>query len=237
MAAGVDWLLERTSIRLQTQEHADHVRALVVSLAIPWFILLVVAEPGKPERFWWLWSLQAIFLAVFITWVLPRFHVQRPIVATITIGTALMVLCNSFLFSRVDAWRQTGWAGVDAPEVKVVNYVATELEADGRKQAAIGYHFFIYQFMAAYNITNPDYKVGSDFDLLFRYPHGIGNTDQCAEGLSVADEYRIVQTKPRDESWAPRLYFDVPLDSSFKLQRQFGPYQILKRQGNSGDAG
>ena len=169
-------------------------------------------------------------MAVFITWILPRFRVPRPIVLTIALGAALLVWCNPLLLERVDAWRQTGWAGLDVPEVEVVKYVTAELEAEGRKQAAIGYHFFIYQFMAAYNITNPYYKVGSDFDLLFKYPNHITNTDQCAEGLALTDEYRVVQTKPRGESWAPQLYFDMPLDPSFKFVRQFGTYQIFRRQ-------
>jgi len=229
-AAVADRLLRRAGIRLQNGEHANQVRVLVLSLAIPWFILLLVAESGKPERFWWLWPLQAIFLAAFITWILPRLRISRPIIWISAISVLMLVLWNPFLLSRVNDWRQAGWAGMDAPAVQVVNYVTNELEAEGRKRAAIGYHFFIYQFMAASNITNPQYKVGNDFDLLFKYPYGISNMDQCAEGLSPSDEYRIVQTKPRDESWAPRLYFDVPLDADFTLLRQFGPYQVFKRQ-------
>ena len=37
-------------------------------------------------------------------------------------------------------------------------------------------------------------KVGMEFDLLFRFLHGLTNTDTCAEGFSAADEFRIVQT-------------------------------------------
>jgi hypothetical protein len=115
-------------------------------------------------------------------------------------------------------------------DFSAICYVTSELEAEGKKQAAIGYHFFIYQFMAAYNITNPEYKVGMDFDLRFKYPHGITNTDQCAEGLSPLDEYRIVQTEPQDGVGTPPLYFDAPLNRGFRLLGQFGPYQIFKRQ-------
>jgi hypothetical protein len=230
VAALVDRLLRRTGIQIQNKEQADQVRVLVLSLAIPWCILLLVAEPGKPERFWWLWPLQAMFLAAFILWLLPRFRVPHPFIWLTSISIVILVWWNPSLLHRANAWRETGWAGMNAPAVQVVNYVASELEAEGRKQAAIGYHFFIYQFMAAYNITNPEYKAGMDFDLLFKYPHGITNMDQCAEGLSPLDEYRIVQTKPQDGKETPRLYVDVPLDADFKLLRQFGPYQVFKRQ-------
>ena len=230
MVALVDRLLRWAGIQIQNKEHADQVGVLVLSLAIPWFILLLVAEPGKPERFWWLWPLQAMFVAAFIIWILPRFRISRPLIWLISIGTTIIVLWNPNLLGHASAWREIGWPGIDTPAVQVVNYVTGELEAEGKKQAAIGYHFFIYRFMAAYNITNPEYKVGMDFDLLFKYPHGITNTDQCAEGLSPLDEYRIVQTKPQDGEGTPRLYFDVPLARDLKLLRQFGPYQVFKRQ-------
>ncbi len=226
----VDCLLMKIKIPLQNQEHAKQVKVLVLSLAIPWFVLLLVAEPGKPERFWWLWPVQAIFLAGFITWILPRFRISPLFISVFSVITIAVIARNPFLLSRINDWRQNGWAGKDAPEVQVINYLSSEIKSEGKEQAAIGYHFFVYQFMAAYNITNPQYKVGSDFDLLFKYPYHITNTDQCAEGLSPSDEYRVVQTKPKNEAWAPRMYFDVPINSNFRLVSQFGPYQVFKRQ-------
>jgi hypothetical protein len=84
--------------------------------------------------------------------------------------------------------------------------------------------------MATYNIINPQYKVGAEFDLWFKYRHGIANTNGCAEGLSPSDEYRIVQPQPKSGPEEPREYFDVPLDGNFQLLRQFGPYQVFRRQ-------
>jgi hypothetical protein len=230
MVALTDRPLRWAKIQLQSQEHADQVRILVLCLAIPWFILLLLAEVGKPERFWWLWPLQAVFLAAFFSWILPRFRISRALIWLTSISIVIIIGWNPLLLRRVNAWRETGWAGIDAPAVQAVDFVTGEIEAEGKNQAAIGYHFFIYRFMAAYNITNPQYKVGMDFDLLFKYPHGITNTNQCAEGLSPSDEYRIVQTKPHDGQGTPRLYFDVPLDRDFRLLRHFGPYQVFKRQ-------
>jgi hypothetical protein len=31
------------------------------------------------------------------------------------------------------------------------------------------------------------------------------------------------------EDWAPRHYFDVPLDDRFRLLRELGPYQVFTR--------
>ena len=82
--------------------------------------------------------------------------------------------------------------------------------------------------MAKYNILDRQYKVGAEFDFLFKHRHGIANTNQCAEGLSPLDEYRIVQTKRQAGEGTPRLYFPVPLERDFRLLRQFGPYQVFQ---------
>jgi len=222
--------LSRLRVQILTKEQADRVRVLVYSLLIPWFILLLVAEPDKPERFWWLWPLQVVFLAAFVTTVLPQFRAPRTVVWVSSLALILVILSNSFLFSRIRAWRQMGWAGPDAPEVQVVDFLANQLKTAGKDQAAIGYHLFIYQFMAAYHITNPQYKVGGEIDLVLKYRHGISNTETCAEGLSPLDEYRVVQTRPKDEVWSPREYFDVPLERNFHLLREIEPYQIFRRQ-------
>jgi hypothetical protein len=82
--------------------------------------------------------------------------------------------------------------------------------------------------MVDYHGLSPNYKVGSDFDVLFTYQHGIENTDRCAEGVSPGDDYRIVQTHPIKESGAPINYFKVPRGNRFKLVREIGQYRIFK---------
>jgi hypothetical protein len=188
----------------------------VLSLAIPWFVRFMVAEPGKPERFLWLWPVQAMFLAVFATAVLPRLGAPRPVVWVTQALLVVTLVGNSFLLSRVDAWRTDGWSGRDAREWKVVDYVAGELDAQGKDRAAIGYRLFIYPFMANYNITNPQYKLGADFDLLFKYRRKITNTDTCAEAFSAQDEYRIVRSRPENADGTLRHYFEVPRNSLFE---------------------
>jgi hypothetical protein len=73
------------------------------------------------------------------------------------------------------------------------------------------------------------YKAGADFDILFTYRHGISNRDQCAEGLSADDEYRIVQTARRDIPSYPRHYFTREVDAGYQFMREFGLYQVWKR--------
>lgn len=221
--------LERIGVHIQTEDSAEKTRLLVLGLAIPWFVLFLLSEAGKPERLWWLWPLQVIFLAAFVTRVLRRLGAARPVVYASQALLIFTILFNPFMQWRVDAWRREGWPGPDAYEVRVVDYVSDRIRAEGKDRAAIGYHTYIYWFMAAYHITNPQYKAGAEIDLFFKYRRGIENTNQCAEGLAPDDEYRIVRTRVMSETWAPREYFDVALDNRYRLLREFGPYQVYQR--------
>jgi hypothetical protein len=137
-------------------------------------------------------------------------------------------LWNPLLISRVDSWRADGWSGRDATEARVVDYIAADIHKEGRDRASIGYQLFIYPFMVDYHSLSSYYRVGSDFDVLFKYQHGIENTDSCAEGVAPGDDYRIVQTHPTEESGAPINYFKVPRENRFKLVREIGQYRIFK---------
>lgn len=228
LTAFVDRLLNRRGIQIQREEQAHQRRLIVVGLAVPWILLFGVAEPGIPERFLWLLPLQVLVLAAFVVVLLPRLGAPRSAVGLVQALLVVVFLWNSFLVPRVDDWRANGWSGRDATEVRVADYIAQNLNRDGRDRAAIGYQTFIYPFMANYNIVNSNYKVGADFDVIFKYQHGITNTDTCAEGVSSRDEYRIVQTRPMNVDEAPMNYFEVPLGKRFKMVRRIGPYRIFK---------
>lgn len=222
-------LLAHAGVRLQTPEWLEQRRLVIVALGIPWFVLLAVAEPGKPERFMWLWPLQALFLAAFATVLLPRLRAPRLLMGAVVAGLVVLVVGNSVVSSRLGSWRDDGWSGRDALEVQIVDHVARDLGVRETSRAAIGYQVFIYEFMVVYNTINPEYKVGADLDLLFEFRHGVVNTNRCAEGVSPGDRYRIVQTRPRPESWRPRQYFDVALGPEFRVVEQIGDYRVYRR--------
>jgi hypothetical protein len=220
--------LSHAVIALQEIGNKIETELFVLSLVVPWLTLLIVAELDNQGRFFWLWPLQVIVLAAFVTYALPRLKAPRP-VAWIGQFGLMVVLIGNPLLSHVDSWHRTGWSGPDAAEVDVADYVSEQIRTEGHDRAAIGYQIFIYPFMATYNIINPLYKVGTEFDLWFKYRHGIANTDQCAEGVSPADEYRIVQTQPKSGEEQPRHYFQVRQDTRFRLLQSFGLYQVFKR--------
>lgn len=232
-----DSLPRRAGIAMESEPSAQRAQVLVLSLLIPWCILLLLAEPnpyplGGERRFWWLWPLEVIMLAAFVTHVLPRWGAARPIAWMAQTGLILIVLGNPLALSRVEAWLRTGWSGPDAPEIQTVDYIAEQLHGLGKSHAAVGYQTLYMAlpafnfFMAEFNIVDARYKVGADFDLLFTFRHDIANTNQCAEGISPDDEYRIVESSA---VWTTPRYAGLSLDSRFQLQQQFGPYQVFKR--------
>ena len=227
LAAAAQHVLGRLGVGFQP---TLPMRLLVISLVVPWLVLVVLAEPGKPERFWWVWPVQVIFLAAFVGYVLPRFPIPRLAVVAAQVAVVCLVVLNWFLFGRVDDWRRNGWAGKDPEEVQVIDYVGGLVRGEGKSEAAIGYRLFFYPFMAQYHITNPTYRVGGELELMLRYRHGIENVDQCAEGVSPVDEYRIVQVRPKSGADEPRHYVVAPSDDRFRLVRRFGLYEVHKRQ-------
>jgi hypothetical protein len=229
--------LSHAVIALQEIGNKIETELFVLSLVVPWLTLLIVAELGNQGRFLWLWPLQAIALAAFITNIMTRLRMPSSLLwlsYLVLTGALVIPPFHSHEYAtdaqtRVKLWLRNGWAGSDPEEVRVVDYVSNQIRSDGRDHAAIGYQVFIYEFMAKYNIIDRQYKVGAEFDLLFKDRHRIANTDQCAEGVSPVDEYRIVQTRPKSHEGSTRDYFEVPLDKSFRLLRSFDLYQVFKR--------
>ncbi|MBI3980083.1 MAG: hypothetical protein HY331_18065 [Chloroflexi bacterium] len=200
-------------------------RLLALSLLVPWLLLVLGTEPGHVQRLWWLWPLQVAALAAFVTELSPRLLGPMPAVWLCRV-LIISTLIAGGTRSPVDSWLRTGWSGLDAEKVQVVADLSRRLHAEGKQEARIGYQVFILWFMAGYNVVDPRYKVGADFDLLFRHSYGISNTNRCPEGVSPDDEYRIVQTRP-GVVWE---YFDVPLGGQYRLLQQFGLYQVYRRE-------
>ena len=175
----------------------------------------------------WLWPVQSIFLAAFFTNVLPKFKIPRAAIWSVVILVIGIVVINSFLLSRIDSWNNVGWFGPDADETKVVDYLAQLLKAEGKNQAAIGYRVFSYSFMVDYHILSPIYKVGAEIDLLLLARQGITNVNQCAEGIAITDEYRIVEKSPKPWYGSPDDFFVLPSDEHFHLLYEVGNFQLF----------
>ncbi len=215
-----------------TKPRSENARLLAVSLVIPWIMLLLLVEnTNHLVRLWWLWPLQVVFLSVPATYLSSRSGFARLSAGISSFILALLVIANPLLLSRVESWLVSGWSGDDAEEIKVVEYTAKRIILDGKNHAAIGYDIPMDLFYASFNAADRRYKVGANLDLLFKYRHGITNTDRCAEGFSPGDEYRIVQ--PSNDAVSELKAddrFDIPHDPRMQMVHSFNSYQLLQRR-------
>ena len=223
LVVGVRWLAAAIGRKRR-------ITVLALSLVIPWIILLLVTETERMDRTWWVWPLQAIFLAAAVTYVPTRLGFPRRIQTLGSVVLLSAVSLHPMLIERASAWVEEGWSGPQSNEVQIVSYIAGQIRAHGEHRAAIGYQMPIWNYMATFNIADPRYKVGAQFDLLFKYRHGVSNTDQCAEGQSSDDEFRIVQTTVDWTDLNGKGAFDTRANNSFTLVKHFGSYQVLQRK-------
>jgi hypothetical protein len=217
-------LAERMSTEIDPRRSAPYFVA--VALAVPWVGLLLVAEPGRFERFWWLWPLHSIVLAALSTDTFKRLAWPSAIRWSAAALIFAFVCGTASGAARLKSWARDGWAGADSDQMRAVEYIAGQLH--GRQEARIGYQVPFQKFMATLHADDSRYKVGAEFDVLFRYRHGLKNADQCAEGLSFDDQYRMVQAAAV-ESLTLKHHFNVPSDSTFTPVYEAGLFRVVRR--------
>ena len=193
--------LASTLIRLTTTANLDvhgtqHVcatRCITIGMAVPWLLLLMLTEESRPARMWWLWSLQIVILASTVTYFSKYLSVSRASIWAGSLALIFLVIGNDFLVSRVAGWIKDGWAGKESAELQAVDYISYLAKKDATERVAIGYSIHAKRFKSKFHAVDSRYKVGADFDVFFKSRHGLINTNQCPEGFSSKDNYRIVE--------------------------------------------
>lgn len=203
---------------------------LVLGLAIPGLLLFVLTPPNRGDRFFFIWPLQVIFLCAFLTNVLPRLKLPRLALFLIIALVVSPIVINPYLSSAVNSWKRL--IQQKEPKVDIVaalEYIALQLHSEGRRHTSIGYRTFFSPFMVTFNINGSEYRAGAECDLILEYKYGISNNNRCAEGITLADEFRIVQTRPVPGHKTRFWYIDIDPYTNYKIIKTFGLYQVLKR--------
>ena len=178
---------DRLSTHIGRFRNLENLKIVALCLALPWAALLISADAPRPERFWWLWSVQAVVLAAFLALLKDR--VVRLVLCACVLTVSAV---NVSSVARLESWATEGWAGKDAAALRAVDTVAQSMMNRGTGTSAIGYEIEFQRFMATLHATDHRYKVGKEFDFVFLRRHGLTNSNTCAEGVSSADVYRIV---------------------------------------------
>ncbi len=120
---------------------------------------------------------------------------------------------------------RSGYGGT-SERIAAIDYLASTLKASGRSAASIGYELAVPSWQRTRD-GHMIFKVGNDYDLVFRRRHGIDNQSDAENGFSPGDEFRIVEIVSTDR------FRDVRLQSGdlsqFTEMARFGNYWVGKR--------
>ncbi|MBN1439007.1 MAG: hypothetical protein JW929_06305 [Anaerolineales bacterium] len=119
LGAFVGWFLAGRALK-RTPDHA----ILLIAFSLPWLVLVLLAEPGRPERFWFIWPLQVWIAALGIRWAAERFRRADLLHAILTAALAAALLPLPFCAERWNALRAEGYSGADNDQWRVAEYLA-----------------------------------------------------------------------------------------------------------------
>ena len=205
---------------------STNIRVLAISTLVPWLVLFLVADYER--RFWWIWPLQMILVAVAVAHLPIRAWRVQLGSWIVSVLVLVLIANNLVLVARLRDWARNGWSGNDADAVQAIDAAATLVNASTHNsRVPIGYEIGIRRFVAMDNIIDPRYKVGADLDMLLLARAGIANTNHCAEGFGTTDALRIVQVADDNSGRDDHIY--NPKRESFQLIRQIGVYRLLRR--------
>jgi hypothetical protein len=225
--------LARFAILVKAGSSNSETRAfLLFALLVPASALVILAEPERSDRFWWLWPLVVVFLATLVFHVVGLATVRRRIAAA---GLAALLVGLSWAhppaIARLQSWSAYGWSGVDPDEVRAIDYVAARVAP--LRQPKIGYHVRFFHGITTLSAVDARFKVGAPLDVVLEQKHRIVNASRCAEGFDPGDDYRLV-----DDPSRPSLLGDYRIVASpgagFRLVRSFGSTRVFERVGLTG---
>ena len=201
---------------------------LALGLWIPYLTLVILAEPGRVERFRFLWPLQVTALVYGLSVMIP--DSRRAFLRGIAFALAFVMLLPASTYSgKLHSWRTEGYAGTDDGETAVVDFLAQGVSASGSTILTVGYD--ASGRPAGESIPDAYHRPGAWIDYLLESRHGIRN-DRALEGpLSDEDEYRIRDTgiggdgRSISTSAAPEW-------DGFHLAAVFGPLEVYERTGS-----
>ena len=161
--------------------------------AAPALVAIVIAERGHTNRLWWLWPLEIVLLLA----VVADLREKKPRWAlALSLFIVAAMAANSSIGGRIGDLYSNGFAGKENALATLLNRAAGL--AGANKEIAVGYQYPFERWEPVYSAVDARYRAGMEADLYLRLRHGVMNTDRCAEGFSDADEFRIVETAPRN---------------------------------------
>ncbi|MGD0173314.1 MAG: hypothetical protein ABSC61_02600 [Anaerolineales bacterium] len=159
------------------------------SLWIPWSLLVIIAEPGVPERFYWIWPLQVAVAVMALHGYLRAWTDYHWVRWIVSVAAIVVVFPLSAYLPRIQNAITYGYAGQDSEQIQVVDFIGQKVRNAGLTRVSIGYLFPTENpFTVA---KDPALWGGTWVNLLLQTRWKVENTDFNPEGISLQDRWRI----------------------------------------------
>jgi hypothetical protein len=162
---------------------------LFVAFSLPWALLVLLGEPGRPERFWYMWPLQVLVTVLFLKWLTERLPRANWITAMLTVALGIALLPLPFYAQRISDARVHGYAGIDSDQWKVVEFLAGEAKTEGGDSLQVEYWLADTQSTVG---TSGGERLEDWFNYLLRYPFGVRNSEGGSSGGDAGETWEVV---------------------------------------------
>jgi hypothetical protein len=174
-------------VSLQAPDKKTEDTLLLLAFSLPWLILVLLAEPGRPERFWFIWPLQITIAVECLEWVsrrLPRAGLAFSILA---LAAGIALLPARLYADRVAAAWTQGYGGSDSDQWNVIEFLSRQagVDADGTIKIK-------YWLPGSQVPDNSDYRV-------YRFEDWFTYLLESRTGVDVLDSGSMVD--PTGGSW------------------------------------
>ncbi|MBN2084362.1 MAG: hypothetical protein JW748_03995 [Anaerolineales bacterium] len=184
-AAFLGWFL---SVRT-TDSKEDHA-VLFAAFSLPWLILVILAEPGKPERFWFMWPLQVWIMVIALRWAAQKFRRANWIHAILAVSLGAALLPIPLYSQRISEAGASGYSGSDSDQWRVVEYLAGKA-APGEKRS-LHVEYWLADSGSARDAEHPGCRIEDWFNYLLESGFNVHNLASANGGLAPGGAWEVV---------------------------------------------
>jgi hypothetical protein len=167
---------------------------LFIAFSLPWILLVILGEPGRPERFWYMWPLQVLVMVLFLRWLVEKLPRANLIYWVMMAALGIALLPLPFYSQRISDAAIHGYAGIDNDQWNAVEFLAGEAKSAGSDSLRVEYWMPDSQGILG---APGGETIGGWFDYLLMNPFGVRNLEGAASGAAgpawaVVDNHLIM---------------------------------------------
>jgi hypothetical protein len=164
-----------------------------------WILLMILAEPGRPDRFWLLWPLQVMIMVICLEWISRR--LPRAGLAFVALAAALgfAVLPIRLYADRMESAWTEGYGGRDSDQWNVVLFLSGQAGAVGDRSLKVDYWLGDSQIPADTEL--PAYRFGDWFTYLLESWSGVDVLDPESPSTPTGGSWAVADSRLEQPDW------------------------------------